>query len=1387
VQPGRSQPDPFLTPDSAVLPDPEEKRVEPARLPFPVVGLGASAGGLNALQTFFAGMPADNGMAFVVVLHLSPDHESHAAEILQRSTRMPVRQVTRRAPLKAGHVYVVAPTMELAMNDGHLECGPSKRITGARTAIDQFLRTLAEVHQERAIGVVLSGMGSDGAVGLTRMKERGGVTLVQSPDDAEYDGMPRAAIATGMADIVLPVAEMPQCVLDIWRNAKQITLPADAAPAVQAKAVSDAQEAHAAEVALAEVLATVKRQTRHDFKYYKRATMLRRIERRLQVRALPDLQAYRDFMSAHPEEARLLVQDLLISVTNFFRDPEAFMALEREAIPRFFEGRAAADPVRVWVAGCATGEEAYSVAMLLREAAELMPVPPDFQVFATDIDERAIAVARKGLYPAGIVADVPPARLRKHFTKEGDHYRVVKSLREKVLFAEHNLLRDPPFSRVDMVCCRNLLIYLERPAQVQILDTFRFAIKPQGVLFLGTSESADMLSSSFGVLEKKHRIFRSEVHVPAAHPLPVVASSMPGRVSAQHHEDPRARHSPTFAEIHRKSLELLLPPSVLLDEAGVILHLSEGAGQFMEATAGEPSRSLLSNLAAPLRLEMRTALYRAAQTGLSVEVRGARVQRAGKDVSVDLAVRPFVTPEGVRLTLVVFAESAEAAALPAAPADDATKELIAHMEDEIRRLKEQLQQTVEESETSHEELKASNEELQAINEELRSATEELETGKEELQSVNEELVTVNQELKSKVEETNRVNDDLLNLASATGIATIFVDGELRVRRFTQEARQLFNLIDSDLGRSLLDITHKLDYPDMDKDAMAAYETLRESERTVRSVDGRHYLARCLPFRAGDRKISGAVLSFVDVTSLRRAEEEVRVAQERLRIAAQTSADFAIMTMDPHGVITAWNAGAARLFGYDESEAVGQHVGMIFSAEERAGGVPEAELARARQEGRVEDERWRQRKDGTRFFCSGVTTAMGAAGGLGFSRIARDATVHRQQAAARESQLLSEQRASRQAQAVNRMKDEFLAVMSHELKHPLNLIHMNAELLTRMPAAQQLPAVVRAGATIRQAASNQAKIIDDLLDLSRANTGKLTLKVQPLDLRRTIEPIVSAVQADARAAGVELALAVRSDPLVIVADPVRIEQITWNLVNNAVKFSPRGAKVVVEISQEGDEARLQVSDTGRGIDPEFLPDVFEMFSQDRTVAGGESRGLGIGLSLVRDLVQAHGGRVEARSPGLGKGATFIAWLPLNNPGLGEARKPAKTGSSLKGLRILVVDDSEDTLVVFSGLLRLEQAQVDVATSGAEALEILEREPGYDLLISDIGMEGMDGWQLMDAIRSGKIAPHIPAIALSGYGREADVTKALEAGFDVHLSKPASVGDLRQAWERIRPKR
>ncbi|MEO5881957.1 MAG: chemotaxis protein CheB, partial [Caldimonas sp.] len=1175
--------DTLTTPDEA-LPS--------SRLDFPVVGIGASAGGLGAIKTLLEGLPAAPDMAFVVVLHLSPSHESNAAAILQLCTRMPVTQVTGRMKIERDHVYVIPPIHDLSMVDGSLTLVESQRPRGRHIVIDLFFRTLAEAHRERAIGIVLSGTGADGSGGIGRLKEHGGVVVAQLPADAEYDGMPSSAIATGKVDIVLPVADIADRLVEIWSNARRIELPdADKiSPTLRPPSAPVA-----AEEALREIMKTLHQRTGHDFRSYKRATVLRRIERRLQVNGLPDVVAYRRFLASEPSEAKALLDDLLIGVTQFFRDRLAFEALEREVMPKIFEAASDNDPIRAWVAGCSTGEEAYSVAILLGEEARRTRAGHGAIVFATDIDEAAIATGRVGFYPEGIAVDVPPARLRTSFTTEPGGYRVSKVLRDSVIFAVHNVLRDPPFSRLDLVTCRNLLIYLDRSAQQQVLEMFHFALKPGGFLLLGTSETVDVGARYFTAVDKVQRIYRANPVARPLRPVPPMRAGSDAPVRSQVGLPHAVARAPSAADLHRQLLEEVSPPSVLVTAAYEIVHVSGTVVRHLRVAQGEPTHNLLSAIRPELQQELRSALFQALQLHEPVDAPATRVMSEGRPVLVKMSVRPVRHDAWPgEMLLVVFSESATVE--PSAESQAAAKApAVVELERELQRRSQQLAATIEQYETSAEDLKASNEELQAINEELRSATEELETSKEELQSTNEELITVNHELKTKIDETVEINDDLSNLIASSALATVFVDAGMRIKRFTPAAAALFNLIGGDIGRSLFDITHRLEYDGLAQDARAVFATLESIEREIRSVDGRYLLARLMPYRTAEDRIGGAVLNFVDVTILRRAEADLSHGEERLALIAESMTDFAIVTITPEGLISAWSPGARQVFGYEAEEAVGQPFDLLFTDEDRARGAAADELRQADEEGRAPDERWMRRKDGSVFFASGVLAPLKGEG-RGYAKICRDRTDMATSQELDSRRLSAAEAGAEEAMHESELKSEFLAVMSHELKHPLNLINVNAELLMVLPEAQGLPAVQRAVATIRRTVQGQARIIDDLLDMSRTNAGRLAVNRVPLLLAEAIQPCIAWALAEARSKGVRLYAEGLDDPTLIDGDPVRVEQIAWNLLSNAIKFSRSGGSVTVRLSHDDEEALLEVVDTGRGIAPSFLPQVFDMFRQ-----------------------------------------------------------------------------------------------------------------------------------------------------------------------------------------------
>jgi two-component system CheB/CheR fusion protein len=955
---------------------------------FLVVGLGASAGGIRAIEKFLEHMPPDSNLAFVVILHLSPEHESNLPSLLQRKTSMPVLQVKEQIKVEPNHVYVIPPAKHLAMEDGHIRLIEPEHQKGRRVPIDLFFRTLAETYTTHSIGVILSGTGTDGTLGLRRIKERGGVAIAQDPTEAEYDGMPRSVINAGLVDFVLPAAAIPEKLVDLRQTTEKIRVWPEGN---QMPNEEDLE-------ALRGVLSFLRARTNHDFSSYKRSTILRRVARRLQVNSQQSISEYLHFLRDHPGEAQELLRDLLISVTNFFRDSEAFDALKKLVAPKVFEGKDIGHQVRVWVTGCATGEEAYSIAIILLEYAETLGHQPNIQIFATDIDDGGIANARDGVFTESIEADVSPERLQRFFTKEDHRYRIKKEVRELVMFAQHNVLRDPPFSKLDMVSCRNLLIYLNRETQERVLETFHFALRQNGYLYLGASESAENLPELYTSVEKKHRIYIRRSIAKALAYIPQILASgrwdekMPRIVSAD-------RKAFSYSELHHTLLEHYAPPSLLINQDYDIVHLSENAGQYLRFAGGEPTRNLLKIVRPDLRMDLRAALFAATKgEKKESEVRNVRLKLDGEKRLVNISVRRVEQPEAIRNFLLIIFEDATAPRQVETASDAEAKRLpgeiegvVRQLDDELQRTKDQLRATIEQYETSTEELKASNEELQAINEELRSTTEELETSKEELQSVNEELTTVNFELKDKIDEISRFNSDLQNLMAATDIGTIFLDRNLNIKRYTPRAQELFNIISSDIDRPFGHLTHKLEYTHFPEDASRILESLSRIEREVRSSDGRWYIIRILPYRTITDKIDGVVITFMDITDRKRVETLVQAGEERFRLIVGSIEDYAIFSIDVKGVIKTWSAGAVNIFGYSEAEAIGQPTEIIFTPEDRANRVPEKEMQKALAEGRVENAHWHLRKNGSRFYASGVMTPLQDTNAGDFVKILRDLT------------------------------------------------------------------------------------------------------------------------------------------------------------------------------------------------------------------------------------------------------------------------------------------------------------------------------------------------------------------------------------------------------------
>ena len=1227
--------------------DSESKDLESSAEPkdFLTVGIGASAGGIKPLKEFFAALPDHNGMAFVVILHLSPEHESQLPSILQTNTMMPVIQVKEAIKVEPNHIYVIPPTRHLAMSDGEIRLVEPETIRGRRVPIDLFFRTLAEAHGKNCVCVVLSGTGADGALGLKRVKEAGGLCLVQDPAEAEYDGMPRSALATNLVDLVLPVGEMPAKILAFKQRAEKIKLPEG-----ELEKPLPELGAHT----LREVLAIVKTHTKHDFFNYKQATILRRIARRLLVHGLADIPAYVQFLRDNPDEVQALLLDLLISVTNFFRDKEAFAALENHIVPRLFDGKTGNDSVRVWCVGCATGEEAYSVAMLLCEYAAKLDDPPKIQVFASDIAENSLADAREGRYDETIALDVSPERLRHFFTKDGTSYRVKKELRGLVLFAPHNILHDSPFSRLDLVTCRNLLIYLNRSMQEKVMQLFQFALRQNGYLFLGSSEMAETVPMMFAEFDKKHRIYQS---YPAATkyvsvPVTPLVDNIQNKISES--TDASSEQGLSFSALHFKLAERFSPPSILINENYDILHLSESAGRYVRI-GGEPTLNLGKIAHPALRADLLAALFAAKKEDGVAESRHLRINLDGKEHFVNLTVYPLDSPEAARgYFLIVFDEISDES-IPAKmlqkfiPADKGAEVVIGRLEEELQFTRDRLRQTVEQHEISLEEAKASNEELQAINEELRSTTEELETSKEELQSVNEELATVNFELKDKVDEVSNANLDLQNLMASTNISTILLDRDLQIKRFTSPVQELFNILPYDAGRPIAHMTHRFDYQHLATDAAEVLRTQQPLEREVISEDGCWYSARIIPYLTAHNRIDGVLLTFEDITERKQAKLALKRADRR--------------------------------------------------------------------------------------------------------------------------------------------KDEFLATLAHELRNPLAPIRSGIQILRHNWRDE---AVTEQTLNIVERQTSQIiRLVDDLLDISRITQGKITLNKERIELKTAIEMALETSREMIAINQHQFTLSLPDEPVYLDADLTRIAQIFANLINNAAKYTEPGGKIWLTAEKEANEVVVNVGDTGIGIAPGMLVNIFEMYTQIENPSSPKRSGLGIGLNIVKKLIEMHGGTIQAFSRGIDKGSEFILRLPLakEQSAAAESRQPSVSNdiaqsANLKTLendtshptkvkRILIVDDNEDAAKMLFVLLSREGHEVRTALDGETGIEMVKTfQP--DICLLDIGLPHMDGYELARHLR--EMMPQVKLIALTGFGQTEHRRRATEAGFNHHLVKPVDFDAL-----------
>ncbi len=1350
-------------------------------LNFPVVGVGASAGGADAFRRFLSVLPADSGMAFVLIQHLDPNHESLMASLLAHHTKMTVTQVEGRTAVKPNCVYVIPPGKYLILTDKYLHLEEPTEVRGRRMPIDAFFESLAETQREKAVCVILSGTGSDGSSGLRSVKANGGIVIVQDPDEAQQDGMPRSAIATGLVDLILPAGEAARTLL---QYASHPYVSQEGEAALQAAPSKDTLET---------VLSILHTRTGHEFRCYKQNMLKRRIQRRMGLNHVENIHDYIKLLRANEKEINALFHDLLIGVTEFFREAEAWEELQKLVIPRLVEPCGLDNSLRVWVPGCASGEEAYSLAMLLLEAIDREGKRCQVQIFATDIDRDAIERARAGIYAENVTAEVSPERLKRFFTHVDDQYQVNKNVRECVLFAPQNVLSDPPFSKLDLISCRNLLIYLQNNVQKKIIRLFHFGLKERGFLFLGASETIGTETDLFKPISKKWRLYQKVgVSQPGKVDVPVVP--MPEAVPAGDAAGTRARHRFDRTRMAQQLLlEAFAPASVLIDRKHQVVYYHGEVRDYLDYPTGEPTVDLLSIAMEGLRMKLRAAVHLAQTEDRKVALDTGKIRREdGRAHPVRITVTPLHEPSEIEgYMLVSFEEIPEAAAEKApttAPVPaEADQDVVKQLEYELKSTREELESTIEEMETSNEELKASNEEVMSMNEELQSTNEELETSKEELQSLNEELSTVNNELRDKVDELEHVNDDTTNLLTSTNVATIFLDRQFRIKRYTPSVNELFSLIPSDVGRPISDVAKKFNDPALYPDCERVLQLLQPKEQEIQSESGSWFIRRVLPYRTQDDRIGGVVVTFTNVTGLRSADLAVQRAEERLRLALE-GAQLGTWEYGPDAhQYSADPLSSQVLQGHlpEHSSTYEDWVQSVHPEDrERAVATLRRCLAADGDEAYYDEYRvvW---ADGSVHWVASRGKAFADAGrGTPQARrvmgILQDITARRDlqslsdslESQMRERTVLAQDRADQLA----RLAGELTETEQRERRRLASTLHDSLQQLIAAAGMRLEFASRKAGEPKLQAALQEVR---DLLHQATEEARALTVELSPHVLYDG--GLVMALEWLAEWVGKSHKLTVNLDiktdrnpanneMAILLFDAVR--ELLFNVVKHA------GVKEAIVAVRAVGEDRLEVivSDKGKGFDLALL--------KDRTFMKGDH----YGLFSIRERLELMGGTftIDSRP---GKGTTGRLTVPAGQATEDERAKGRKGGAATRAhapvrpaagashvIHVLIVDDHQ---IARQGLTRLLEEQHDMAivgeaANGREAIDAARRL-NPDVILMDINMPEMNGIEATKVIA--REMPHICVVGLSVYGDTAHMNEAMaEAGASGYLSKDAPAEEI-----------
>jgi two-component system, chemotaxis family, CheB/CheR fusion protein len=1202
---------------------------DPKRNPR-IVGIGASAGAMDPLKEFFTRIGAETGLAFVVVQHLDPNHVSYMSEVLARQTGMKVIEATDRAPVQANLVYTIPPNKFISIDEGVLHLSEPIKRDGLRLPIDFFFRSLAHDRGADAIAVLLSGGGSDGTLGIREIRGAGGLVIVQNPETAQFDSMIESAIATGQVDFVLPVQEIPA---KLFQYVRQVSEHDGATP----QTISDGIEA---------ILELLVNETKSDFRCYKKTTVQRRIERRMGVNRIQDISAYHTFLRENPAEMAKLAKDMLIGVTSFFRDPEAFAELRDKVIRPLVHESNRTSPLRAWIAGCATGEEAYSIAILVMEEMAAARKNLSLQMFASDIDSDALKSAREGIYPQSIAGDVNEERLARFFIKRDSIYQIEPRIRECMTFAEHNVIQDPPFLRMDLISCRNLMIYIEPEIQQKILNLFAFALKPDRYLFLGKADTSTDQNDLFEPVSRSWRIFQRR---PSA---AVPFRSFPIRTAGQAIKSDE-QHPIKLADLNQQALlDHFNASMVLVRQNGEILHFYGATDKYLSHPSGDATLNLFSMIEKHQAVALRLAVDRAEREDVPVTSQLREINRNDPSELVKLTVKPVKDPISRQRLIAVIFQPAEPQPTAEPVTRQATKsqdgDIATELEAENDRLKQDLQTALETFQVTHEEFTAANEEVLAINEELQATNEELETSKEELQSVNEELVTVNNQLNEKVEDLSKANDDLANFLNSSDVATLFLDRGFCIRRFTASATRLMKLLSLDIGRPIGDIANQLIDVDLTSVADAVLKNLATYEQEVAAANGSWHMMRCVPYRTLNDVIDGVVFTFTDVTRLKQSEEAMRRARDYTDNIIQT-VPVSLLVLDAKLKVICANQAFYRTFQVAREET--EHR-LIYELGRGQWDIPRLrELLEVIAQRDSHIDNFEVEHDfpdiGRKIMSVNARKLSSNHGDNGNSiLLAIEDITGRRQAEAERLWLEGELRQAQKMESLGTLA----AGIAHDFNNILNIVQGYAFVLRDSKISDEL--VTESVAAILDSTTRGATIVQQLLTLARKTEPKFEL-VNIVDLVEELAQLFGKSSSQTIEIKLELG---RQMPAVLV-DRNQIFQALLNLCLNARDAMPSGGTLSLKTSLVNGNAvrntvpsseevtaeryvRIDVNDTGEGIDEKVLGRIFEPFFTTK----GAGRGTGLGLAVVYGILQHHKGLIQVTSKP-GAGTSFQIYLPV----------------------------------------------------------------------------------------------------------------------------------------------